>query len=106
NTGRIAWRSTLGVTDTLPEGLRNTGRPSAGGPITTAGGLTFIGATDDDYFRAFDTHTGREVWSYRLPASIYATPATYRGRNGKQYVVAVDTGGFAGSPVASDTVTA
>jgi len=106
NTGRIAWRSTLGVTDSLPEGLRKTGRPSAGGPITTAGGLTFIGATDDNYFRAFDTRTGQEVWSYRLPASIYATPATYRGRNGRQYVVAVVTGGFAGSPLGSDAVVA
>jgi quinoprotein glucose dehydrogenase len=106
NTGRIAWRSTLGVTETLPQGLRKTGRMSAGGPITTAGGLTFIGATDDNYFRAFDTRTGEEVWSYRLPASIYATPATYRGRNGKQYVAAVDTGGFAGSPVGSDLVVA
>jgi len=106
NTGRIAWRSTLGVTDSLPEGLRNTGRPSAGGPITTAGGLTFIGATDDGYFRAFDTRTGEEVWRYRLPAPIYGTPATYRGKNGKQYVAAVATGGFLDSPVASDTVVA
>jgi len=106
NTGRIAWRSTLGVTESLPEGLRKTGRLSAGGPITTAGGLTFIGATDDSYFRAFDTRTGEEVWTYRLPASIYGTPATYRGRNGKQYVVAVDTGGFADSPVDSDAVVA
>jgi quinoprotein glucose dehydrogenase len=106
NTGRIAWRSTLGITDSLPQGLRKTGRLSAGGPITTAGGLTFIGATDDNYFRAFDTRTGEEVWTYRLPASIYGTPATYSGRNGKQYVVAVDTGGFADSPVGSDAVVA
>lgn len=106
NTGKIAWRSTLGVTDSLPEGLRNTGRPSAGGPIVTAGGLVFIGATDDDRFRAFDVRTGREVWTVKLPASIYATPITYRGKTGKQFVAAVDTGGFAGSPLASDEVIA
>jgi len=106
NTGRIAWHSTLGVTDSLPQGLRKTGRPSAGGPITTAGGLTFIGATDDAYFRAFDTRTGEEVWTYRLPSSIYGTPAAYQGRDGRQYVVAVVTGGFAGSPVGSDVVVA
>jgi hypothetical protein len=106
NTGRIAWRTTLGVTESLPQELRNTGRPSAGGPMTTAGGLTFIGATDDNYFRAFETRTGEEVWTYHLPASIYGTPATYRGKNGKQYVVVVDTGGFAGSPVANDAVLA
>jgi quinoprotein glucose dehydrogenase len=106
NTGKIVWRTTLGVTDSLPEGLKNTGRPSAGGPIVTASGLVFIGATDDDRFRAFDTRTGRELWTIKLPASIYATPITYRGKTGKQFVAAVDTGGFAGSPIASDEVVA
>jgi len=105
NTGKIAWRSTLGVSDNLPEHLKNTGRISAGGPIVTASGLTFIGATDDNRIRAFDTRTGAELWSFRLPASIYGTPITYRGKNGKQFVAAVNTGGFAGSPVESDTVT-
>jgi len=105
NTGNIAWRSTLGVSDNLPEHLQNTGRVSAGGPILTASGLTFIGATDDSRIRAFDTRTGTELWSFKLPASIYGTPITYQGKNGKQFVAAVNTGGFAGSPVESDTVT-
>lgn len=103
NTGKIVWRKTLGVTDSLPEGLKNTGRPSAGGPIVTASGLIFIGATDDSRIRAFDTRTGQELWAFKLPASIYATPMTYRV-GGKQFVAAVDTGGFAGPPVADEVV--
>jgi quinoprotein glucose dehydrogenase len=106
NTGKIAWRSTLGVSDNLPEGLQNTGRISGGGPILTASGLTFIGATDDRRIRAFDSRTGAELWTFKLPASIYGTPSTYQGKSGKQFVVAVSTGGFAGSPVESDAVTA
>lgn len=105
NTGTVAWRSTLGVSDNLPEDLKNTGRISAGGPIVTAGGLTFIGATDDRRIRAFDTRTGQELWAFKLPASIYGTPITYQAVNGKQMVAAVNTGGFAGDAVTSDTVT-
>jgi quinoprotein glucose dehydrogenase len=86
--------------------MKNTGRISAGGPILTASGLTFIGATDDRRIRAFDSRTGDELWTFKLPASIYGTPSTYQGKSGKQFVVAVSTGGFAGSPVESDAVTA
>ena len=50
----------LGVTDNLPPGKQNTGRPGNGGSIATAGGLVFIGATDDSRFRAFDAKTGHE----------------------------------------------
>jgi quinoprotein glucose dehydrogenase len=106
NTGQIAWRSTLGVSDQLPQGLQNTGRPSAGGPIVTASGLIFIGGTDDNRIRAFDTRSGKELWTFKLPASVYGTPITYRGSSGKQYVAAVDTGGFMDSPIASDAVLA
>lgn len=107
NTGAIAWRSTLGVSDILPEGKRDTGRPGLGGAIVTGGGLTFVGATDDSRFRAFATKTGKEIWTVRLPASAEATPITYRGANGKQYVVIVATGGgLIGAPLASDSVIA
>ena len=106
NTGKIAWRSTLGVSDNLPDAIKNTGRISAGGPILTASGLTFIGATDDSRIRAFDSRTGAELWTFKLPASIYGTPMTYQGTSGKQFVAAVNTGGFAGAPVDSDVVTA
>jgi quinoprotein glucose dehydrogenase len=102
----IVWQSTLGVTDVLPPEVANTGRPSAGGSIATAGGLVFIAATDDNRFRAFESKTGREVWTYRLPASAHATPATY-AKNGRQYVVIVATGGsLVESPIESDAVIA
>ena len=82
NTGKIAWRTTLGVTDILPPGKQNTGRPGLGGAIVTAGGLTFVGATDDARFRAFDTKTGKELWTVKLPASAESTPITTRMRKG------------------------
>ncbi|HET7345812.1 MAG TPA: PQQ-binding-like beta-propeller repeat protein [Acidobacteriaceae bacterium] len=107
NTGRIAWRSTLGVTDILPKGKQDTGRPGLGGPIVTAGGLTFIGATDDSQFRAFETRTGKEIWTFRLPAAAEATPITYTDTHGKQYVAVVATGGgLIGAPLLSDSVIA
>lgn len=107
STGKIAWAVPLGVTDELPEGKRLTGRPNIGGPISTASGLTFIGASDDGRFRAFDSATGKMLWEYRLPAAAHATPATYRGKDGRQYVVITATGGsFLDSPLASDVVMA
>ncbi|MGB6688961.1 MAG: PQQ-binding-like beta-propeller repeat protein [Terracidiphilus sp.] len=93
NSGKIAWRSVLGVTDNLPQGKQHTGRPGLGGPIVTGGGLTFIGATDDARFRAFDTKTGQELWTYHLPASAESIPITYTDEHGKQYVAIVATGG-------------
>jgi quinoprotein glucose dehydrogenase len=102
NTGKIAWQTTLGVTDDFPEGQKDTGRPGLGGAITTASGLTFVGATDDARFRAFETATGKKVWETKLPASGYATPITYEVR-GKQYVAIVATGGSqVGAPLLSD----
>jgi quinoprotein glucose dehydrogenase len=107
NKGTIAWESVLGVTDVLPEALQKTGRPSMGGPIVTAGGVIFIGGTDDARFRAFDAKTGAELWSTKLEASGHATPMTYVGKDGRQYVLIVSTGGtFLDSPLTSDAVTA
>jgi quinoprotein glucose dehydrogenase len=107
NTGEIAWRTPLGVTDNLPEDKRLTGRPNLGGSIATAGGLVFIGATDDDRFRAFDASTGKSLWSYQLAASAVAVPSTYLGADGKQYVVIVSTGGsFIEAPLTDDSITA
>jgi quinoprotein glucose dehydrogenase len=93
NTGEIAWRRNLGITESLPPGQQDTGRPMIGGPILTASGLTFIGATDDARMRALDTLTGKELWTYKLDYSAHATPITYRGKSGKQYVAIVATGG-------------
>jgi quinoprotein glucose dehydrogenase len=92
NTGDIAWKVVFGVTDDLPAGKQNTGRYSMGGPIVTAGGLVFIGATNDRRFRAFDSKTGKELWVTKLPISAHANPMTYQGRNGKQYVAIVAGG--------------
>lgn len=104
NTGKIAWRTTLGVTDSFPAGQQNTGRPGLGGAITTDSGLTFIGATDDARFRAFDSRTGKEIWTYKLPAAAQATPITY-SVGGKQYIAIVATGGgLIGARAASDSV--
>jgi quinoprotein glucose dehydrogenase len=102
-TGRIAWQSVLGVSDDLPAERAKTGRPNVGGSIATASGLVFIGATDDGRFRAFRAETGEELWTVTLAASAHATPITYLGRDGRQYVAIVATGGsFLDSPVRSD----
>jgi quinoprotein glucose dehydrogenase len=102
NTGKIVWRSNLGVSDGLAD--PDTGRPNVGGPITTGGGLIFIGSTDDRRFRAFDTRTGKLLWSVKVPASLYGTPLTWRGKDGRQYVSGVFTGGFWGDPAEADEV--
>ncbi|HTS25297.1 MAG TPA: PQQ-binding-like beta-propeller repeat protein [Bryobacteraceae bacterium] len=87
-TGEVAWKVPLGNFDELePQGLKNTGTPNVGGTLATGGGLVFVGATSDARFRAFDSRTGAEVWSARLDATGNATPISYLGRDGKQYVV-------------------
>jgi quinoprotein glucose dehydrogenase len=96
NTGEIAWAVPLGVSDDLPEGKQATGRNNgSGGPIVTAGGVVFIGATDDKRFRAFDAKTGAELWSTKLMQNAHAVPITYQGNDGRQYV-AVTVASFGG----------
>ena len=88
--GKILWSVPLGTTEDLAPFsqyiLGKTGTPNLGGPISTDGGLVFIGATMDHYLRAFDAKSGTELWKGRLPAGGQATPMTYMWR-GKQYVV-------------------
>lgn len=92
-TGDVAWEVPLGTARDLAPWpvwwfLGDIGVPNIGGPITTASGVTFIGATTDAYIRAFETSTGKQLWKARLPASAHATPMTYRLReDGKQFVV-------------------
>jgi quinoprotein glucose dehydrogenase len=95
NRGEFRWRAVLGVYDELlAKGLAPTGAPNIGGSIVTAGGLVFIGATNDSRFRAFDKETGKELWTVRLPASAHATPLTYQGKKtGKQFVAVAAGGG-------------
>ena len=107
NTGEFVWRVPLGVTDSLPAGKQNTGRPGNGGTIATASGLVFVGATDDARFRAFDGKTGKELWTVKLGGAAEATPMTYQGRDGRQYVVIASTGGgFFNNPITDDSITA
>lgn len=107
HTGEFAWRVPLGVTDGLPPEKQRTGRPGNGGPIATASGLVFIGATDDSRFRAFDGRNGRELWTVKLGAAAHTVPSTYLGVDGRQYVVVSSTGGgFLDSPITDDSITA
>jgi quinoprotein glucose dehydrogenase len=107
-TGDIAWRTPLGTMPLLEEqGIKNTGAPNLGGSIATAGGLVFIGATNDSRFHAFDSKTGRLVWEQPIDANGHTIPITYLGRDGKQYVAIMAGGGggyFGGTP--SDSVIA
>ena len=64
----------------------NTGTITLGGPMVTAGGIVFTSAAMDNYLRAFDSETGKEIWKYQLPAGGQATPMTY-SIGGKQYLV-------------------
>jgi len=84
--GEIVWSVPLGINETMPEGKQDVGSPGYGGPIVTAGGLVFLGATSDQYFRAFDSSNGQELWSYRLPYTITAIPISFAGSGGRQYV--------------------
>lgn len=94
-TGEVAWKVVLGVTDELPEGKKNTGRVNGGGTIATAGGLIFVGATNDKRFRAFESRTGKLLWEARMEYDGIATPVTYQGKSGKQYVAITASGGLA-----------
>ncbi len=75
-----------------------------GGPLVTAGGLTFIGAGQDDRFRAFETESGRLLWEYTLPAGGQAAPMSYQFE-GRQYVVIV-AGGRGGIGTLGDYIVA
>ncbi len=88
NTGQYLWKVPLGeYPELVANGQRNTGSENYGGPILTASGLLFIGATIYDHkFRAFDSRSGRLLWETDLPYAGIATPATYQ-IHGKQYVV-------------------
>jgi quinoprotein glucose dehydrogenase len=94
NTGEYVWKIPLGEYPELAaKGQRNTGTENYGGPIVTAGGLVFIGATNfDKKFRAFDKSTGQLLWETTLPFAGNATPATYEV-NGRQFVVIAAGGG-------------
>ena len=99
DTGKIVWRIPFGeYPDLVAKGIRNTGSENYGGPVVTAGGLLFIGATDHDRkFHAFDKATGKLLWETTLPAAGNATPAVYEVA-GRQFVVIAAGGGKWGQP--------
>ena len=88
--GEVLWRSTLGTTrDQAPFPLwLKLGTPNAGGSVASASGLLFIGATTDQFIRAFASESGEEIWRARLPYTANSTPITYRlSRGGRQFLV-------------------
>ena len=99
DTGDYKWRIPFGEFPELAaKGLPNTGTENYGGPVVTAGGLVFIGATNHDRkFRAYDKLTGKLLWETLLPASGNATPTVYEV-NGRQFVVIGAGGGKSGAP--------
>jgi quinoprotein glucose dehydrogenase len=105
NAGTIRWRIPFGEYPELAaKGLRNTGSDNYGGPVVTASGLLFIGATNfDRKFHAYDARTGRLLWETTLPAAGNATPSIY-SIDGREYVVIVCGGGKNGAPSGASIV--
>ncbi len=99
NQGEIRWKIPFGeYPDLVAKGMTNTGTDNYGGPVVTASGLLFIGAsTYDKKFRAYDKLTGKLLWEAQLPASGNATPSLYVV-NGRQFVVIACGGGKNGAP--------
>ncbi|PWC49440.1 membrane-bound PQQ-dependent dehydrogenase, glucose/quinate/shikimate family [Azospirillum sp. TSA6c] len=93
-TGKLVWKHKNGTTrDASPVPLPfRMGVPNLGGPVMTAGGVAFLSGTIDYYVRAYDVSTGRQLWESRLPAGGQATPMTYQGEDGRQYVLVVAGG--------------
>jgi quinoprotein glucose dehydrogenase len=92
-TQKIVWRRALGdARNSGPFGMGlglplPLGAPNIGGSVVTQSGLIFIAATQDEMFRAIDLKTGKVLWQDKLPAAGHATPMTYRGADGRQYVL-------------------
>ena len=102
-TGEVLWKRPLGsIRDQAPwlawalwelVGWEELGAPNFGGGLLTAGGVYFLGATTDKYFRAFDAATGEELWSTRVPYTANASPLSYRLRPEARQFVVVAAGG-------------
>jgi quinoprotein glucose dehydrogenase len=101
-TRRLLWSEPLGTAEESgPLGIHShlpltMGVPNIGGAVVTRGGVAFIGAAQDDYLRAYETATGREIWKAKLPAGGNATPMTYwSDASGREFVV-IAAGGHGG----------
>ncbi|PWC36240.1 glucose/quinate/shikimate family membrane-bound PQQ-dependent dehydrogenase [Azospirillum sp. TSO35-2] len=107
-SGKILWKHKNGTTrDAAPVPLPfRMGVPNLGGPMVTAGGVAFLSGTIDYYVRAYDVGNGKQLWESRLPAGGQATPMTYQGEDGRQYVVVVAGGHGSLGTKAGDSVIA
>jgi quinoprotein glucose dehydrogenase len=104
NTGEIKWQVPLGeYAELTARGIPPTGTENYGGPVVTASGLIFIGATADETIRAFDKRNGRVLWQAKLPFGGNATPSTYMV-DGRQYVVISAGGGKSNRPAGGSIV--
>ncbi len=105
NSGDIRWQIPFGeYPELVAQGFKNTGSDNYGGPVVTAGGLLFIGATSfDKKFHAFDKLTGKLLWETELPAAGNATPSVYE-IGGREYIVIVCGGGKNEAPSGSSIV--
>jgi quinoprotein glucose dehydrogenase len=106
-TGKVVWKHRNGtIRDNSPFELPfKLGVPSLGGPIVTAGGVAFLSSTLDNYVRAYSVTSGKPLWRARLPAGGQATPMTYQGADGRQYVVVVAGGhGSLGTTAGDDVI--
>ncbi|KQP17805.1 membrane-bound PQQ-dependent dehydrogenase, glucose/quinate/shikimate family [Pseudorhodoferax sp. Leaf267] len=106
--GTVAWQHRNGtVRDLAPVPLPfRMGVPTLGGPMLTAGGVAFLSGTLDNYVRGYDVTSGRELWRERLPAGGQATPMTYLGEDGRQYLLVVAGGHGSTGTKAGDSVIA
>lgn len=105
-SGEILWKVPLGEYPQLvAKGIRNTGTMNFGGAVATAGGIVFVAATADEKFRAFESHSGRGLWEYQLPAGGYATPSVYM-TGGREYVAIAAGGGGKNATKSGDAIIA
>lgn len=107
-SGEVVWKHRNGtVRDVAPIPLPfRMGVPNLGGPLITAGGVAFLSGTLDYYLRAYDLTTGDQLWQGRLPAGGQATPMSYTGRDGRQYIVVAAGGHGSLGTKAGDSVIA
>ncbi len=104
--GTILWKVPLGEYPQLvAKGIRDTGTMNYGGAVATAGGVVFVAATADAKIRAFEAHSGRQLWAYQLPAGGYATPSVYMV-DGREYVAIAAGGGGKNATKSGDSVIA
>lgn len=106
-SGKTLWRKPLGTTRGLAPWpfWFESGSPNIGGAVATGGGLLFIGASADGYFKAFDSRTGEVLWRHLLPYSANATPISYRSTTGGRQYIVVAAGGHGWSKP-GDTIVA